>query len=348
MNKEAPLGVIYWGKKGGGNRFTMNMILELQSKMIPFELSLSRDNEMLSSYEARFLSDIHYFNLRTTLRHLPSSMLKKRNEVNRIFREFNSIGVESVVIAMPHIFDFGAHRAAKENSISLIRIMHDHKRHPGDFWPNKLSLTLRRCASDKLIFLSNFVRNKSLWPKKPNLVLDFPKEHLVSNIQVSNQSNNKWDVVIIGRIRKYKGIEQIDKIVKTTNIERRTSFLIAGSGKIRIKESNLVSIENKWLSEIEFEETLHKSGVVLMLHTEASQSGVPSIATKLRKWVVAPNLGGLPEQITEGQNGFLYSPGDINSMALAISKAIRAVESGKFPSESKKDSFTNSLMRIVQ
>jgi glycosyltransferase involved in cell wall biosynthesis len=47
--------------------------------------------------------------------------------------------------------------------------------------------------------------------------------------------------------------------------------------------------------------------------TEANACGVP---------VVATNIGGIPEQIIDGETGYLIPPGSINQMTAAVQKII--------------------------
>jgi len=46
---------------------------------------------------------------------------------------------------------------------------------------------------------------------------------------------------------------------------------------------------------------------------EAMASGKP---------IVASNVGGIPDLVKDGQNGFLVGPGDVNGLSLAMKKLI--------------------------
>lgn len=348
MEKRDPIGIIYWGTRGGGNRFTFNLCMELLKLDLPFVLSLSASNENLISYKKTFPNHIQLFEYDTKFPNIILTYLNRKSKTRDALKRFNQFGVKNVLITMPHFLDLNVFRQAKRKSMIVTRVIHDYQKHPGDIWPNFFSILKRRYASDKLVYLSRFVQAKCKFPNRKSIVARFPEEHLFET-QIEETSKFKsCDVLIIGRIRKYKGLQVLGDLVNIINETTEVNFLLAGSGKTEMTEGRNLNIVERWLTESEFEELFLKTRIILLLHQEASQSGVPSVATANGKWIVAPELGGLTEQVENGVNGFRYQIEDMNSLKEAIFKALRMEELGVLPTKANSESFSMSLVRFLE
>ena len=132
------------------------------------------------------------------------------------------------------------------------------------------------------------------------------------------------------------------------NKSSKVKFKVSGSGNIQINPIENLEIHSEWMNEAEFESNILKTQVVLLLHVEASQSGIPPLAQKLGKWVVLPGIAGLPEQVIDGVSGFVYQPGNLNSMAEALELAIKKSSAGEYPQIARETNFTEDIVRIFQ
>jgi glycosyltransferase involved in cell wall biosynthesis len=347
MEIPKPIGVIYWGKRGGGNRFTFNLCMEMFKKDMPFVVSLSDSNENLSIFEESFPNKIQVIDCQTKFPNLIFSYKNRKAKARAVIENFRSLHVKNILITMPHFLDFSIYRETKGNFMTLTRVIHDYKRHPGDVWPNFFSILLRRFATHKIIYLSNFVREKCIIPKRESIVARFPEEYLTPSRSDTFADLKPYDVLIVGRIRKYKGLHILGDVVKLLNETRKHDFLLAGSGKTAIKPGTNLQVMEKWLTEPEFEALFCHTRIVLLLHEEASQSGIPSIATANGKWIVAPKLGGLAEQVVNGVNGFLYQPGNLLSLNYALLNALRMEELGIAPTRVNSECFSMSLSKFL-
>ena len=348
MEKRDPIGIIYWGTRGGGNRFTFNLCMEMLKLDIPFVLSLSASNENLINYKKTFPNHIQLFECDTKFPNIILTYLNRKSKISEALMSLNQIGVKNILITMPHFLDFNVFRQAKRKSMFVTRVIHDYQKHPGDIWPNFFSIFIRRCASDQLVYLSRFVQAKCKFPRRKSIVGRFPEEHLLEPQLEETSKFESCDVLIIGRIRKYKGLKVLGDVINIINETTEVNFVLAGSGKTEIEEGKNLVIVERWLTEAEFEELFLKTRIILLLHQEASQSGVPSVATANGKWIVAPELGGLAEQVENGVNGFRYQIDDMNSLKEAIFKALRMEELGVLPTEANSESFTMSLVRFLE
>ncbi len=64
------------------------------------------------------------------------------------------------------------------------------------------------------------------------------------------------------------------------------------------------------------------SDYLLLFYTYATPSGVESIAYNFNLPVIATRVGNFPDTVQDGINGYLAEPGDVNSMAEAMLRAI--------------------------
>lgn len=348
MDNSNPVGVIYWGTKGGGNRFTFNICMELHESGVPFRVSLSKLNENLAMYQESFPNSVQLIDCETRLPNLIFTYIERISMIEIVIKEFKKSGVQNILVTMPHFLDFSIYKVGKKNSMTLVRVIHDYRRHPGDIWPNMFSILRRRFASDKLLFLSEYVMRKCRFPYRQSTVANFPREFLFSPKKSAQLDEKSSDVLIVGRLRKYKGLRNLEMIVEMVNEVKEVKFLLAGSGKTEVQQSKNLEILNTWLSEIEFEELVIGTRIILLLHEEASQSGVPPLAHTLGKWIVAPNLGGIAEQIEDGTNGFLYESGDLSSASDRILKALNLQNIGIPPSVRNNESFSKSLEKLFE
>jgi glycosyltransferase involved in cell wall biosynthesis len=186
------------------------------------------------------------------------------------------------------------------------------------------------------------------YPLRRSIVAQFPEEYLSNSRLKISPEIQACDVLIVGRIRKYKGLHLLTDLVKSFNESMNIDFLLAGSGKIVIREVENLQIVRRWLTESEFEGIFLKARITLLLHEEASQSGIPSVATANGKWIVAPKLGGIAEQIEDGINGYLYEVDNLHSLKEAILRALRKEELGELPVRENSEPISMSLSKFLE
>ena len=347
MNPSKPLALVYWGKKGGGNRFTLNAAIELSASGIPIILSLSSSNENLSVYKEMFENNCLIADFDMSPKSFFLEYFRRREIIRNLMDHLEEKNVQNIICMMPHPFDLPLFKLSHKKGIHVSRIIHDFKRHPGDYWPNGFSILFRALKSSEVLFLSEFVKKRTLASEGKKFLISFPDEHLFLNSQIVH-SEFDTDVLIIGRFRKYKGLSQLENIVQHMNKSSRVKFKLSGSGKIKILPIANLEVHSEWMNEAEFESNIQKTQVVLLTHVEASQSGIPPLAQKLGKWVVLPRIAGLPEQVIDGVSGFVYEPDNLNSMAEALELAIKKSSAGEHPQIARKTNFTEDIVRIFQ
>ncbi|MFN8346792.1 MAG: glycosyltransferase family 4 protein [Spirosomataceae bacterium] len=190
-------------------------------------------------------------------------------------------------------------RILKKKTILTI---HDAVLHPGEEnlilqWCLKLSMKL----TSHLVFLSKYVQQLAY--KKNNLKVPFRiiAQGLLPlpNIELTNGRKGK-NILFLGRISKYKGVDLLIKAVNNMPSESYDSLTIAGMPLYEIsipKNNPKIKLHAQYMSEIEMSSFLNKSDIVVLPYIEASQSGVILLATLAEKPIVCTNVGGLTEQL---------------------------------------------------
>jgi glycosyltransferase involved in cell wall biosynthesis len=136
-------------------------------------------------------------------------------------------------------------------------------------------------------------------------------------------------VLFFGRIWPYKGLQYL--IAAEPLIAQRVgrfTIVIAGTGESVDAYQSLMSdasryeIHNEYISEAKRDDLFRRSAVVVLPYVEASQSGVVLLAFAHGRPVVASRVGGLPEVVDDGVDGYLVPPGDPVALADAITRVL--------------------------
>ena len=128
-----------------------------------------------------------------------------------------------------------------------------------------------------------------------------------------------------GRIRRYKGLDQLLQIIKKTP---EIQYQIVGDPDEesvalleQIKQCKNVKITDREVSEFEMEEAFYDADWIVLPYLSATQSGVILDACRFSRPVIAFNVGAISEQVRDKESGFLVPQGDINAFAEAVIKA---------------------------
>jgi glycosyltransferase involved in cell wall biosynthesis len=216
-------------------------------------------------------------------------------------------------------------------------IVHVHGSTFKDFY-NGLNPTLKKYVqfilnkTDKLVvlskewsdFFSTFVKKEKIFILYNGVEV---KEKPVSRIKEVNPVVN---CVFLGRLGQRKGIyDLLDsiKILKERNI--KTVFHIAGDGEIE-KVKSIVKqygIEDYvkiigWINDEEREDLLTTSEVLVL---PSYNEGLPMAILEAMSYgltIISTPVGGIPEAVSNGENGYLVNPGDSAALAKAIEKTV--------------------------
>lgn len=195
------------------------------------------------------------------------------------------------------------------------------------------------------------------WKEYFTKYLPEEKLEVIYNPSVTFQSmdlaikyNNKVNVIFMGRLGERKGVYDLIEAVK---LLKRDNFVvnIYGDGEVEkvrelVEKNNLNSKVkvNSWVPHKQIS-IIYDSADLLVLPSYAE--GLPmSVLEAVGKGlpVIATNVGGIPEAVLDGENGYIVNPGDINMLAQKLEKLINnpdiRIRMGKRSLEIAQERFT--------
>ena len=198
-----------------------------------------------------------------------------------------------------------------------------------------------------LEWLSDFTENKNI--------------HVVYNpvSLIEARERNTADhltILFMGKLGKRKGVYDILACLSRNKDffrEKHAKFILAGDGeveKVRIQVeaddlADLVEVPG-WVFSEQKQQYFSASDILIlpsyneqmpMSILEAMGYGYP---------IIASNINGIPDMVTNGENGFLFDPGDIEAMTQALKKLCTDAnlrdQMGKKSRELVKNKFENT------
>lgn len=135
--------------------------------------------------------------------------------------------------------------------------------------------------------------------------------------EIVNSDHNV--ILFFGYIRKYKGLHYLLKaFAKVHAVMPEAKLLIVGKPvepftpyQKLIEELQLKDNVETVLEYVPFtnvKDYFHKAAIVALPYVSASQSGIIQLAYSFGKPIVATSVGGLPEILDNGKNGFIVPP----------------------------------------
>lgn len=133
-------------------------------------------------------------------------------------------------------------------------------------------------------------------------------------------------ILFFGRIEVYKGLEMLYNKFVNDPFLSKVKLVIAGRGSVYFnrdlnREQN-ITIINRFIADEEINDLFEKASLFIMPYLSSTQSAVSSLAYHFNLPIVATNIPGLNESISEGETGLLYDVGDEDKMAEVIEKML--------------------------
>ena len=226
---------------------------------------------------------------------------------------------------MPSPQDVIFHRFLRLRGEKCVFFIHDSTPHPGELWPRRKSIEWRVKKADGIVFLSEFVRRQveEKLSKNNYVILPHPAFKSLTKFSkntetIKNADKSLPSLLFIGRIRKYKGLNQL--VTFKDLIQDKFHLVIAGEGNLP-DGLNDFEVHNKWLSESEMSRHLADADALIFPYIEASQSGIIPAAIQLNKVMIVSRIDGLVEQVENYPRAFIFRIGDRESFLEALTNA---------------------------
>ncbi len=144
------------------------------------------------------------------------------------------------------------------------------------------------------------------------------------------KNHNEKMVLFLGFITELKGCFDIPAIVKkVVKHNPNVKFVLAGSGEVEQLQEKIIE-ENMsqyitfpgWVRNEEKEKLLKKADIFFLpSYTEAMPMSILE-AMGYGLPIISSNVGGIPQLVENGKNGYLIEPGNIDDFAKAILELI--------------------------
>ncbi len=137
-------------------------------------------------------------------------------------------------------------------------------------------------------------------------------------------------LLFFGLVREYKGLDVLLNAIPhiVDKLGQKVHLVIAGEfyepetkyQQIieRLNIGQFVTIHNRYIANEDVSLYFQSADVLVLPYRSATQSGVIQVASNFKLPVISTEVGGLPEVIDHGRNGFLVPPEDPEALAEAI------------------------------
>jgi glycosyltransferase involved in cell wall biosynthesis len=320
--------LIYLGRKGGGNIYSLEMAKAL-SKKCDLVAMISRQSQNLEAWQkAAGISLIEIDTYSNALSAFLSTLNLRK--YFSLWKQIKNVNPDVIYYPMIHLWTPIINLVTP--SIPKVTTIHDPIMHKGE--KNIILELIQKIAikqSAIIIILSKVfipVIEKYGISKERISVIPHGEFSFYMYNNVDNISRESNTILFFGRIREYKGFEVlIEAFPLIKNKIPDAKLLIVGQGDItpyQSKLSNLKDVElfNYWIGDYEIAKFFLRSNVVVLPYTDATQSGIIPVAYMFKVPVISTNVGGIPEQVENGKTGILVNAGDPVELAEACIKIL--------------------------
>lgn len=236
-----------------------------------------------------------------------------------------------------------------------IKIVHVHGASDASFWRKRIFINLAKMFGKKVVFHchgaefkrfanQNFDAVKETLDKCDVIIalseswrewfqdtFNHPSVVVVKNVvpqpHVAKIVHEKFVLLFLGRLGKRKGIYDLMDVLADHKAEfdGKLKFLYGGDGDVKqlqaiIKDKGLENIAeyHGWVNGEKKERLLNMADAYIL---PSYNEGLPISILEAMSYslpIISTNVGGIPEILKNGENGFIMSPGDKDAMYRAI------------------------------
>jgi glycosyltransferase involved in cell wall biosynthesis len=318
----------YWGRRGALSRFTLNLAQAcLDIPQLGATISVSRQNEIFDQFlplEPRLLQVSTFES--------PLGALTAPVRIRRLRRDLmhrvKAQRIQAVVTLMPHVWSPLLSPSIRRNGVRYLTIVHDAAPHLGDRtglatrWLLRdtrfadLVITLSATVAEQLAATGRVPRDKLVTLFHPDLDYRAKPRGAVSR-------KGSFRCLFFGRIMPYKGLPLLLDAWESLRAEGLPLELgVYGEGDLSACADRLhrlgAEVVNTWIPDDGIGPIFDRFDAVVLPNIEASQSGVAAVALASGLPIIATPVGGLTEQVRDGETGILARAADAPSLAEAI------------------------------
>lgn len=321
--------LIYLGRRGAGPEYAFEMAKALSKKanLLCVISKYASNYENWRTFESTHplfsVMSVPTYNTKTefVLRSLNIFQYKK------VVEKINAFGADVIYSPMGHLWERLIVPYCK--SKIKIRTIHDVILHKGeDSFIHKIYSYLTSYKTNKVVILSKTFKPILLAEGyKAEDIMVIPHAVFTGYTSPGREKNYQFynRILFFGRIIEYKGIGVLLNAMQYV-LEKcpNLKLSITGSGDIEPykylveKYRDNLELHVGWIEDSDVYRYFSNIDLVVIPYTQASQSGVIPLSYSFGKPVIATNVGGIPEQVLQGETGYLVEPKDVLSLANAI------------------------------
>lgn len=225
-------------------------------------------------------------------------------------------------------------RWTRTSVMLLIHNFYPHEFQPGGQWLTRWLLD--RCSG--FILQSEATRREllALKPAAKHVLVPHPVHHIFECHLTRAEARARLGLaggspllLFFGYVRTYKGLPLLlEAMTRVREMVPDIHLLIAGEfyadrrpyerqiASLRLTEA--VTLVDRFIPCEEVGLYFVAADLVVLPYLRATQSGIVPIAYAHERAVVVTSVGGLPEQVADGETGYVVPPGDPTALAKAI------------------------------
>ncbi len=224
----------------------------------------------------------------------------------------------------------------------VVYTVHDVLPHSEDNFYNRLIFKLIYKIHNQLVVHTSYIKsrivsefniNGSKIDVVPHGVYQRPDDVSITGELAKRHfglSPSSTVILFFGGISEYKGFDIL--LESLSKIDGKFDLTVLVAGKMQEEYKNLFNgllkrykldryiFHIRYIQDDEIEYFFKASDVTVLPYKEASQSGVLFMSYAYGVPVIAPFLGGFPEDILPGKTGYLFEPNNPESLAKAFIK----------------------------
>ncbi|MBE0411223.1 MAG: glycosyltransferase family 4 protein [Anaerolineales bacterium] len=322
------IGVIHLGRRGSGGPISIELATHLSKKTKVFAF-ISEYSECITAWEQTDLPLEKVRTYRSTIQAFISYLNNVRFRM--ISKQIRCYKPD--VLLFPMFFTWNPFLQRHLQDIPAVIAIHDPIPHPGlsGFVFRYLEDWSIQLADRYLLFSRIFESDLHKRGAQPEAI-DYVPTGALSYYQRYSSSEGKCqsnitNLLFLGRITAYKGLDVLLDAYGEVSKRHPVRLSIIGEGNLRPYEtalSELVNLEivNHWIKDVEIDNYLRNADIVLLPYTQTSQSGVLDLAAAYGRPVIATKVGGIPEQIKDGETGLLIDSDSTAQLVNAIEQLL--------------------------
>lgn len=323
------IALVYLGRRGSGPAFSLQLAGAL-AKIGQVHAYISTFAANLSAWQESNLEFTALPTFESPSQALRYSLFPQR--INQIVSEIEAFAPQVLVFCMFHPWNGMLQRRLPH--IPSLVIVHDPQPHPG-LLPrlHRLGEDYSLRAADIAMVLSHSLAPELARRGVPSERVFATRHGLLSSSQERDSfvpaPLDQRHVLFFGRITEYKGLEiLLPAWAHVQSAVLGAQLTIAGGGSLKLYQRWLkdlpdVEVINRWVDDQESRVLFRRTNLVVLPYTSASQSAVVLLAAEVGRAVIATRVGGLPEQIQDGQTGILIAPGNVKALSEALISLLR-------------------------